>query len=307
MSKTSRWRRVKTTSTQQAIQGTGLEQAWRRRFHSHGRWPADAAHPGSREFRLEGQCDLAFGQLDLGSIQAGHHRNPVIDLEIGSGRLGVRRSLIQRNLDVGSPDSNRRLSRGEGDLPPVGEDARKIAKPTFEHGDDLLPLGLVLAQQLGQVHSRIGPHQHAPVVPKPHQDLGARSGDQFEDDGRMLVRPHSRVDLRQLLRKDEPQRQQIITVLKGGLRYLSSILTNRRQVTFTSAQATIGIRGTDIEIALDEAAADAKPSGTYLKVNHGIAVMTGLDGTEVELSEGQIALALEAELSRAGVRSIRRP
>jgi|SRR6185369_3056167 len=129
----------------------------------------------------------------------------------------------------------------------------------------------------------------------------------FEDDGRMLVRPDSRVDLRQLLRKDEPQRQQIITVLKGGLRYLSSILTNRRQVTFTSAQATIGIRGTDIEIALDEAAADAKPSGTYLKVNHGIAVMTGLDGTEVELSEGQIALALEAELSRAGVRSIRRP
>jgi hypothetical protein len=52
--------------------------------------------------------------------------------------------------------------------------------------------------------------------------------------------------------------------------------------------------------------ANAKPV-TYLKVNRGIAVLTGLDGTQVELTEGQIALALEAELSRAGVRSIPHP
>jgi hypothetical protein len=129
----------------------------------------------------------------------------------------------------------------------------------------------------------------------------------LEDDARMLVRPDSRLELRQLPRKDESQRQQIITVIKGGLRYLSGILTVRRQVSFTSANATIGIRGTDIEIALDEAGASAKPPGTYLKVNHGIAVLAGLDGSEVELSEGQVALALEAELSRAGVRSVRRP
>ncbi|HWP13486.1 MAG TPA: FecR domain-containing protein [Ramlibacter sp.] len=128
----------------------------------------------------------------------------------------------------------------------------------------------------------------------------------FEDDARMLVRSDSTLDLRQLLRKDEI-RQQIINIVKGGLRYLSSVTTVRQQVSFTSVHATIGIRGTDIEIALDETRANAKPAGTYLKVNHGIAVLTGLDGSEVELSEGQVALGIEAELSRAGVRSIRRP
>lgn len=129
----------------------------------------------------------------------------------------------------------------------------------------------------------------------------------FQDDARMLVRPNSTLDVRQLLRKDEI-RQQIINIVRGGLRYVSSLATAVRQVNFTSAQATIGIRGTDIEIALDEAGAEARAAaGTYLKVNRGVAVLTGLDGTEVELGEGQVGLALEAELSRAGVRSIRRP
>jgi hypothetical protein len=127
----------------------------------------------------------------------------------------------------------------------------------------------------------------------------------FQDDARMLVRGDSRLELRELLRKDE-LRKQIINIVKGALRYVSSVATPRQQVNFTSAQATIGIRGTDIEIALEEAVA-AYPAATYLKVNRGVGVLTGLDGAEVELTEGQVALALEAELFRAGVRSIRRP
>lgn len=129
----------------------------------------------------------------------------------------------------------------------------------------------------------------------------------FEDDARMLVRPDSRLELRQLLRRDELQRQQKIAVAKGGLRYLSSARTERRQVHFSSPHVTIGIRGTDIEIALDAAGANANPPGTYLKVNSGVAVLTGLDGTALELSEGQVALGADAQLTPRGVRSLRRP
>lgn len=129
----------------------------------------------------------------------------------------------------------------------------------------------------------------------------------FEDEARMVVRPDSRLELHQLLRKDELQRQQKIAIVKGGLRYLSGARTDRRQVVFTSAHVTIGIRGTDIEIALDETGANANPPGTYLKVNSGIAVLTGLDGTAVELAPGEVALGSEAELTPRGTRSIRRP
>lgn len=130
---------------------------------------------------------------------------------------------------------------------------------------------------------------------------------QFDDEARMVVRSESRVEFKQLLRKEELQRQQKINVAKGALRYLSGALTDRKQVVFTSPHATIGIRGTDIEILMGPAPAGANPPGTYLKVNTGLAVLTGLDGTSIELTPGEVALALEAELSRAGVRSIRRP
>lgn len=129
----------------------------------------------------------------------------------------------------------------------------------------------------------------------------------FDDEARMAVRPESRLELRQLLRKEELQRQQRIAVVKGGIRYISGEKTDRRQVVFSSPQVTIGIRGTDIEIALDEGGAGANPAGTYLKVNAGVAVLTGLDGTAVELAAGEVALGLEAELTPRGTRSIRRP
>lgn len=129
----------------------------------------------------------------------------------------------------------------------------------------------------------------------------------FADEARMVVRADSRVELRQLLRKEELQRQQKIAVVKGGLRYLSGEKTDRGRVVFTSTHVTIGIRGTDIEIALDEVGGNANPPGTYLKVNSGIAVLTGLDGTAVELAPGELAMGAEAQVTPSGTRSLRRP
>lgn len=129
----------------------------------------------------------------------------------------------------------------------------------------------------------------------------------FADEARMVVRADSRVELRQLLRKEELQRQQKIAVVKGGLRYLSGEKTDRGRVVFTSTHVTIGIRGTDIEIALDEVGGNANPPGTYLKVNSGIAVLTGLDGTAVELAPGEVAMGAEAQVTPSGTRSLRRP
>jgi OmpA-OmpF porin, OOP family len=80
----------------------------------------------------------------------------------------------------------------------------------------------------------------------------------------------------------------------------------RQKVTFTTSTATIGIRGTDIEIVVSEEAVQDNNPGTYLKVNTGAAVLTAVDGAAVDVTPGEVAYGGEPELNTRGAGGVRR-
>lgn len=87
----------------------------------------------------------------------------------------------------------------------------------------------------------------------------------FDDGARLALRPESRLEVAALkLKGPTADRQKTIKILKGGLRYIAGRATPKSNVSFTTTTATIGIRGTDIEIAIAEDAIKTDPAGTYL-------------------------------------------
>ena len=130
----------------------------------------------------------------------------------------------------------------------------------------------------------------------------------FDDGARMALRPDSRLLVTALqLRGAAEARQKTINIIKGGLRYISGRRTVISTVAFQTATATIGIRGTDIEIAVSEDPVNNDPAGTYLKVNSGIANMEATDGTQVDVDAGQIAFGGLPEVVPRGPGGTRRP
>jgi FecR protein len=130
----------------------------------------------------------------------------------------------------------------------------------------------------------------------------------FDDGARLALRADSRLQVTALKLTGAAQvRQKTINILKGGLRYISGGRTLKSTVAFQTATATIGIRGTDIEIAVSEDSVNNDPAGTYLKVNSGIASMEATDGTQVEVDAGQIAFGGLPEVVPRGPGGTRRP
>lgn len=130
----------------------------------------------------------------------------------------------------------------------------------------------------------------------------------FDDGSRMALRESSSLQLQRLmLRGVTEQREKVIALLQGGLRYISGRYTQRQKLALQTSTATIGIRGTDIEILISEEPIGNDPNGTYLKVNSGIATMQAVDGTQVEVDAGQVAFGGEPELIPRGPGGTRRP
>ncbi len=130
----------------------------------------------------------------------------------------------------------------------------------------------------------------------------------FDDGARLALRSDSRLQVKTLKLKGEPAyRQKTIKLLKGGLRYISGRATVKNRVSFETNTATVGIRGTDIEIAVSEDPVNTDPAGTYLKVNTGVATMEAVDGTQVAVDPGQVAFGGEPELVPRGAGGTRRP
>ena len=130
----------------------------------------------------------------------------------------------------------------------------------------------------------------------------------FDDGARMALRADSRLQVTALkLKGPSEARQKTLKIIKGGLRYISGRRTAKSTVAFQTATATIGIRGTDIEIAVSEDSVNNDPAGTYLKVNSGIANMEATDGTNVDVDAGQIAFGGLPEVVPRGPGGTRRP
>jgi OmpA-OmpF porin, OOP family len=129
----------------------------------------------------------------------------------------------------------------------------------------------------------------------------------FDDGARMALRNGSAFELQALkLKGPSAARQKTVRIIKGSLRYISGKATVRQKVAFVTSTATIGIRGTDIEIAVSEEAVQDNNPGTYLKVNTGAAVLTASDGAAVDVTPGEVAYGGEPELVMRGKGGTRR-
>ena len=129
----------------------------------------------------------------------------------------------------------------------------------------------------------------------------------FDDGGRLALRPDSRVVFKQLPDASRARfSQKLVKVARGQMRYVSGHKRSRHAM-FETLTATIGIRGTDIEIAISEVPVDTDPPGTFLKVRKGLAFIRATDGTEADVAAGQVAFGGEPELVARGSGGQRRP
>lgn len=85
----------------------------------------------------------------------------------------------------------------------------------------------------------------------------------------------------------------LIKLVKGGFRSVTGAIGKRnpQKVKFNTPTATIGIRGTDFEVAvLDENKKDAE-AGTYNKVFQGATYLENNQGNRVEVGANQAAFS----------------
>jgi OmpA-OmpF porin, OOP family len=126
----------------------------------------------------------------------------------------------------------------------------------------------------------------------------------LDDGALLLVREQARVRLETLAAQasgDQPA--QVFRVTVGALRYVTGLIGKERPeaIRFITPTATVGIRGTDLDVvvrALSEA--DLLP-GTYVKVNTGaVQLSSGTDNLDILAS--QAAFAGEPVVTRGGRR-----
>jgi ferric-dicitrate binding protein FerR (iron transport regulator) len=140
-------------------------------------------------------------------------------------------------------------------------------------------------------------------------DASAGAGEalvQLDDGARLALRYGSAFEVKQLPSKGAVAAgQTTVRVVKGGLRYISGKVKGGK-VAFETKTATIGVRGTDIEIVVTEEAVQGNNPGTYLKVNTGAAFLTAPDGAQVEVTPGEVAYGGEPDVTSRGIGGTRR-
>ncbi len=85
----------------------------------------------------------------------------------------------------------------------------------------------------------------------------------------------------------------IMKLLKGGLRTVTGAIgkKNPQKVRFNTPTATIGIRGTDFEVAVLDQTQNNAEAGTYNKVFQGATFLENNQGKRVEVGTNQAAFS----------------
>ena len=115
-------------------------------------------------------------------------------------------------------------------------------------------------------------------------------------DGTIIaMRPNSNLELSEYhFNKNDSNNDNIfIKLLKGGLRTVTGAIgkKNPQKVRFSTPTATIGIRGTDFELAvIDENKKEAE-AGTYNKVFQGTTFIENGQGKRVDVNANQAAFS----------------
>jgi outer membrane protein OmpA-like peptidoglycan-associated protein len=126
----------------------------------------------------------------------------------------------------------------------------------------------------------------------------------MDDGANLLLREDTTIEVRKLQARGEPGAVgQVFELLVGAFRYVSGSLGTDRpdSIAFVTSTATLGLRGTDIDVVHRPLAAATVDPGTYVKVNRGAVALGGLDGSFVQIAKDQQAYAGKpATLMRGG-------
>lgn len=93
--------------------------------------------------------------------------------------------------------------------------------------------------------------------------------------------------------KDSSHDNIFVRLLKGGFRTVTGAIgkKNPQKVKFNTPTATIGIRGTDFEVAVVEDSKKGAEAGTYNKVFQGATYLENNQGKQVEVGPNQAAFS----------------
>lgn len=85
----------------------------------------------------------------------------------------------------------------------------------------------------------------------------------------------------------------LVRLLKGGMRTVTGLIGKRNPKNFKVATptATIGVRGTDFEVAVVDQDKSGAEAGTYNKVFDGATFLENSLGSRVEIGAGQVAFS----------------
>ncbi len=116
----------------------------------------------------------------------------------------------------------------------------------------------------------------------------------FDDGAKLLLRADSVLRVVRLKLTGDPSAwSQAFDLAVGAFRYVTGALGGNRPeaVAFTTANATVGIRGTDLDVVFAKQGEGVPESGTYVKVNKGAVALGGVDGSSVALAKDEQAYA----------------
>jgi len=123
---------------------------------------------------------------------------------------------------------------------------------------------------------------------------GAAALLRLDDGAKVLMRADSVLRVARLkLTGDTGAWAQAFDLVVGAFRYVTGSLGGNRPdaVALTTAYATVGIRGTDVDLVHAERDQGALEAGTYVKVNDGAVAVGGTDGTKLALAKSEQGFA----------------
>jgi FecR protein len=117
----------------------------------------------------------------------------------------------------------------------------------------------------------------------------------MKDDSVMMLRPNTQLKLTEFRYENKATDSMFASLVKGAVRSVSGLLGKSRpaNVKFATSTATVGIRGTDFEIAIiPEGSSDGR-AGTYDYVYDGTTNIQIASGQNMDVKPEQTGLAVD--------------
>lgn len=247
---------------------------------------------GDRHFRIEGHTDSTgsnAGNVRLSGRRAEAVRRFLADEGVEAPRLSAigLGSAVPANREDTTAAVNRRvaiLSLDDTQMKAAGGKSAATVQSVaggfkVQRGPEELTLGPGARLREGDVVTTDG-NGNALV--------------RLDDGAKLLLREGTRLEVGKLqLSGEESAWAQGFGLLGGALRYVSGALAKVRPqaVSISTRVATIGLRGTDLDVVHVEKPEGPAEQGTYVRVNQGAVQVGGADGSKVELARDEQAYA----------------